>query len=199
MARTQAKDHAAKQEAILEAAARVFASEGFDRASMAALAREAGISKANIYHYYDSKDALLFDLLDSHLKALRDRLVAVKLEGLSPPEKLAALCIEVLLAYQGADNAHRVQSTGMDHLPEAERRILVEYQRDMVRLMADVIAENAPAVFAHEPAKLRSVTMSVFGMLNWHYKWNSDASEETRRKHAKLIAELVIGGVQNIS
>ena len=74
MARTQAKDHGAKREAILEAAARVFASEGFDRASMAALAHDAGISKANIYHYYDSKDALLFDLLDSHLKELRDRL-----------------------------------------------------------------------------------------------------------------------------
>jgi len=50
MARTQAKDHGAKREAILEAAARVFASEGFDRASMAALAQDAGISKANIYH-----------------------------------------------------------------------------------------------------------------------------------------------------
>ena len=61
MARTQAKDRGAKREAILEAAARVFASEGFDRASMAALAQDAGISKANIYHYYDSKDALLFD------------------------------------------------------------------------------------------------------------------------------------------
>ncbi|MCV2893364.1 TetR/AcrR family transcriptional regulator [Lentibacter sp. XHP0401] len=196
MARTQAKDHAAKQEAILEAAARVFASEGFDRASMAALAREAGISKANIYHYYDSKDALLFDLLDSHLKALRDRLVAVKLEGLSPPEKLAALCIEVLLAYQGADNAHRVQSTGMDHLPEDERQILAAYQRDMVRLVSSVVAENAPEVFEHDPAKLRQVTMSVFGMLNWHYMWNAGADDAARRAYGAQVAQLTLGGLK---
>ena len=196
MARTQAKDHSAKREAILEAAARVFASEGFDRASMAALAQDAGISKANIYHYYDSKDALLFDLLDSHLKELRDRLAEVNLDGLAPAEKLLALCVEVLLAYQGADIAHRVQSAGMDHLPPDQRQILVGYQRDMVKKLSSVIAENAPDVFERDPAKLRSVTMSVFGMLNWHYMWNASADEHARRAYGAEVAKLAIGGLK---
>ena len=196
MARTQAKDHSAKREAILEAAARVFASEGFDRASMAALAQDAGISKANIYHYYDSKDALLFDLLDSHLKELRDRLAEVNLDGLAPAEKLLALCVEVLLAYQGADNAHRVQSAGMDHLPPDQRQILVGYQRDMVKKVSSVIAENAPDVFERDPAKLRSVTMSVFGMLNWHYMWNASADEHARRAYGAEVAKLALGGLK---
>ena len=196
MARTQAKDHSAKREAILEAAARVFASEGFDRASMAALAQDAGISKANIYHYYDSKNALLFDLLDSHLKELRDRLAEVNLDGLAPAEKLLALCVEVLLAYQGADNAHRVQSAGMDHLPPDQRQILVGYQRDMVKKLSSVIAENAPDVFERDPAKLRSVTMSVFGMLNWHYMWNASADEHARRAYGAEVAKLAIGGLK---
>jgi len=196
MARTQAKDHSAKREAILEAAARVFASEGFDRASMAALAQDAGISKANIYHYYDSKDALLFDLLDSHLKELRDRLAEVNLDGLAPAEKLLALCVEVLLAYQGADNAHRVQSAGMDHLPPDQRQILVGYQRDMVKKLSSVIAENAPDMFERDPAKLRSVTMSVFGMLNWHYMWNASADEHARRAYGAEVAKLALGGLK---
>ena len=196
MARTQAKDHSAKREAILEAAARVFASEGFDRASMAALAQDAGISKANIYHYYDSKDALLFDLLDSHLKELRDRLAEVNLDGLAPAEKLLALCVEVLLAYQGADNAHRVQSAGMDHLPPDQRQILFGYQRDMVKQLSGVIAENAPDVFERDPAKLRSVTMSVFGMLNWHYMWNASADEDARRAYGAEVAKLALGGLK---
>jgi len=196
MARTQAKDHSAKREAILEAAARVFASEGFDRASMAALAQDAGISKANIYHYYDSKDALLFDLLDSHLKELRDRLAEVNLDGLAPAEKLLALCVEVLLAYQGADNAHRVQSAGMDHLPPDQRQILFGYQRDMVKKVSSVIAENAPDVFERDPAKLRSVTMSVFGMLNWHYMWNASADEDARRAYGAEVAKLALGGLK---
>ncbi|MEY8840231.1 TetR/AcrR family transcriptional regulator, partial [Cribrihabitans sp. XS_ASV171] len=47
MARTIAKDHDQKRAQILKSAARVFAREGFDRASMTQLARECGISKAN--------------------------------------------------------------------------------------------------------------------------------------------------------
>jgi AcrR family transcriptional regulator len=70
MARTIAKDHEAKREAILKTAAVFFAKQGFDRASMVKLADACGVSKALIYHYYPSKDALLFDILDTHLTAL---------------------------------------------------------------------------------------------------------------------------------
>ncbi|MEP1496455.1 helix-turn-helix domain-containing protein, partial [Pseudophaeobacter sp.] len=66
MARTIAKDHDEKRAQILKSAAKVFAEAGYDRASMTQLARQCGISKANIYHYYDSKEAVLFGLLDTY-------------------------------------------------------------------------------------------------------------------------------------
>ena len=50
MARTIAKDHDQKRALILSASARLFAEEGYDRASMTQIARACGISKANIYH-----------------------------------------------------------------------------------------------------------------------------------------------------
>ncbi|MBL4811043.1 MAG: helix-turn-helix transcriptional regulator, partial [Rhodobacteraceae bacterium] len=68
MARTIATDYADKRRAILRAAARLFADEGFNKASMANVATACGISKANIYHYYPSKTSLLFDMLESHLR-----------------------------------------------------------------------------------------------------------------------------------
>lgn len=196
MARTQAKDHGAKRDSILDAAARVFAQQGFDRASMSALAEEAGISKANIYHYYNGKDALLFDLLDSHLRDLRDRLMGLDLSSRTPPEKLDLIATELLFAYQGADNAHRVQSAGMAHLPDEQVQILKDYQREMVRLVASVIRENAPEVFTGAPVKLRAATMSFFGMLNWHYMWAGGAGEAERRVYAAHVADLMIGGLK---
>ena len=81
MARTIAKDHDQKRGQILKSAAKVFAEQGFDRASMTQLARECGTSKANIYHYYDSKDAILFDILDCYLSELRDRICGLDLGG----------------------------------------------------------------------------------------------------------------------
>ncbi len=196
MARTIAKDHDQKRAQILKSAARVFAREGFDRASMTQLARECGISKANIYHYYDSKDAILFDILETYLRELRDLICGLEIDGLSPPEKLHRVVAEILLAYQGVDDEHRVQTSGMSALPEDQQRLLRGYQRDMVNFLSSIIADVAPDVFQGDGAKLRSATMSVFGMLNWYYMWNSDADAGARKDYAALVSNLTLSGVK---
>ena len=196
MARTIAKDHDQKRAQILKSAARVFAREGFDRASMTQLARECGISKANIYHYYDSKDAILFDILETYLRELRDLICGLTIDGLSPPEKLHRVVAEILLAYQGVDDEHRVQTSGMSALPEDQQRLLRGYQRDMVNFLSSIIAEVAPDVFQGNGSKLRSATMSVFGMLNWYYMWNSEAGAEARKDYAAVVSNLTLSGVK---
>jgi TetR/AcrR family transcriptional regulator len=53
------------QTAILQAAARLFAELGFDGVSMRGVAEEAGVSKANIYHHFSSKQALYLAILQT--------------------------------------------------------------------------------------------------------------------------------------
>ena len=195
MARTIAKDHGEKRAQILKSAAKVFADQGFDRASMSQLAAECGISKANIYHYYDSKHALLFDLLDSYLSTLRDRICAIPISGKTPEEALRDTVLQTLLAYQGADDEHRVQSSGLSALPEDQQTILRTYQRDMVQHMSALLAACAPSQFGGHPARLRATTMSVFGMLNWFYMWNPGADEAARREYATLVSDLTLKGI----
>ncbi|WP_068110827.1 TetR/AcrR family transcriptional regulator [Tropicimonas marinistellae] len=198
MVRTIAKDHDEKRTQILKSAAKVFADQGFDRASMSLLARECGISKANIYHYYDSKDALLFDILDTYLKDLRETICGIDLEGLSPDERLHAIITATLQAYQGADNEHRVQTTGIPALPSEQQDTLRGYQRDMVRQMSEAIGAIAPEVFEGEKGKLYATTMSVFGMLNWFYMWNSRAGADAREDYARLVTDLTLNGVRGL-
>lgn len=198
MARTIAKDHDQKRAQILKSAARVFAREGFDRASMNLLARECGISKANIYHYYNSKDALLFDILDSYLAALRDRVVGLDLSDLTPRDQLHHVAAEILRAYQGMDDEHQLQTGGMAALPAAQQQVLRGYQREMVTQMSGILTAIAPDVFDGEPAKLRAATMSVFGMLNWFYMWNKGADETAREDYARMVADLTLHGVRGL-
>ncbi len=198
MARTIAKDHDQKRAQILKSAAKVFATEGFDRASMTQLARECGISKANIYHYYDSKDAILFDILDTYLVALRDRVCGIQIDGLNAEERLRKTVSEILLAYQGADHEHQVQIGGMSALPEEQQTLLRGYQREMVMFLNETIEAIAPEVFENDPNKLRGATMSVFGMLNWFYMWNSGAGAEEREDYAVLVSNLTLKGVQGL-
>ncbi|TDE39829.1 TetR/AcrR family transcriptional regulator [Antarcticimicrobium sediminis] len=198
MARTIAKDHDQKRAQILKSAAKVFAEEGFDRASMTKLAAECGISKANIYHYYDSKDAILFDILDSYLSRLRDRIFGVDTEGLDPDDRLRRVIREILRAYQGADHEHQVQISALSALPEDQQDQMRAYQRDMIKLMGRCLHDIAPEVFETHPDKLRGVTMSVYGMLNWYFMWNSDAGAQERDDYADLVCNLTLKGVQGI-
>lgn len=198
MARTIAKDHDQKRDQILQSAAKIFATEGFDRASMAQLAKECGISKANIYHYYDSKDAILFDILDSYLSGLRDLILATDVADLSPEDRLRRVIRDVLRAYQGSDYEHQVQLNALTALPEDQQNRMRAYQRDMVRYLSDCIADAAPQIFDGDRAKLRAVTMSVFGMLNWYYMWNGGADGAARDAYATLVADLTLKGLPGI-
>lgn len=70
MARTRANDYDKKRQGILSRSATLFAEHGFTGTSITMIADACGVSKALMYHYYRSKDAVLFDLLEDHLQHL---------------------------------------------------------------------------------------------------------------------------------
>ena len=195
MARTIAKDHDEKRIKILKTAARVFAEEGFSRASMSQVARDCQISKANIYHYYDSKHALLFDILDSYLRELRDQMSALALDDLVPEERLRRVVTEILTLYEGMDDEHKIQTEGIQLLAPQQQMILRGYQRELVDQVSGILGEIAPESFADDKKKLRAATMSVFGMLNWFYMWNSRADRSARKAYANMVTDLTLNGI----
>jgi AcrR family transcriptional regulator len=72
MARTQAADYDERKQAIVEAAAALFAARGFNGASVADIAQRGKISKSLVYHYYQSKEDILYDAMISHVRALEE-------------------------------------------------------------------------------------------------------------------------------
>ena len=72
MARTQAEDYDARRSDIVDKAAALFAERGFHGASIADLAEACGTSKSLLYHYYASKEEILFDVMHDHVRALLD-------------------------------------------------------------------------------------------------------------------------------
>ncbi|MFI6483211.1 TetR/AcrR family transcriptional regulator [Nonomuraea sp. NPDC050663] len=82
-------DRAAKREAILEAAVRVFARKGFAASRIEDIAAEAGIAKGSVYLYFDSRDAVLEGVFAAY--AERAERVLSSLGDGPPLERLAAL------------------------------------------------------------------------------------------------------------
>lgn len=198
MARTIAKDHDEKRAALIATAASFFAENGYDRASMNELAKACGVSKALIYHYYESKDALLFDILNTHLSDLLEAVEALP-PGDDATEGLLALTRTILDAYRDADAEHQVQINALHALPEENQRALRAIQRRLVAVMSERIGATAPDLFAARPDLLKPVAMSAFGMLNWFYMWHRDGGDLTRDAYAGLVTDLILGGLDRIA
>jgi TetR/AcrR family transcriptional regulator len=195
LARSRAKDYDEKREAMLHRAAIAFARDGYDRASMAGLAAECGVSKALLYHYYASKEALLSDVIRNHLEGLIEAVEAAGEGASGPQERLHALVAALLSAYRDADAEHRVQIEAMRLLPPAEQEELKALERRLVASFADAVRAVDPAAF-EDRALLKPATMALFGMLNWFYMWFREGGGISREEYARLATDLFVGGVR---
>ncbi|MVA97084.1 TetR family transcriptional regulator [Nitratireductor sp. CAU 1489] len=197
MARTRAKDYDDKRRALLHQAALTFARDGYDRASMASLAADCGVSKALLYHYYASKEALLFDIINAHLEALVDAVEAADRSDLAPRARLEGLVAALLEAYRDADAEHKVQINALQLLPDDEQGQLKALERQLVERFAEAIRALRPELFTGTPL-LKPVTMSLFGMLNWFYMWHREGGSISRGDYAKLATVLLVSGVEGL-
>lgn len=197
MARPRAADYDGKRKAILDRSAQLFARQGYDRTSMAEVGAACRVSKALLYHYYGSKDELLFDILRDHLDGL---LLALDGVGatLPPRERLRALVGALLEAYRDADYQHKIQINELSKLPPAKRKQLIELERKLVATFSEAISAADRHVGA-SPRLLKPVTMSLFGMLNWHYMWFRKDGPMTREEYADLATTILLNGTASLA
>ncbi|MFQ5463699.1 MAG: TetR/AcrR family transcriptional regulator [Phycisphaerae bacterium] len=156
---------------ILEAATATIARLGYARASMREVAKAAGVSLAGIYHYFDSKEKMLFLIqfrtFGSLLSNLREKVC-----GVDDPEAALRIMIRAHLAYFAANmGALKVCSHELDSLSgsayDETRSIRLEYYaltRDIVDRLLDARGSNG-SIDRHV------TTMALFGTLNWLYRW----------------------------
>ena len=195
MARTQATDYAERRDAIVEKAAKLYAERGFLGASIADLAKACKTSKSLIYHYYPSKEDILFDVMHSHVAALLMAAQAVTASPASPVEKLRTITREFMKHYVGAASRQRVLLNELDHLPKERRAAIVGIQTKLIDIVQDIITELRPDLRA-KPALKRPAAMLYFGMINWTHTWMDPSGAASPDKIANLAANMFLDGVE---
>ncbi|NVN84510.1 MAG: TetR/AcrR family transcriptional regulator [Rhodopseudomonas sp.] len=195
MARTRANDYDQKRLGILSRSAKLFAEHGYTGTSITMIADACGVSKALMYHYYSSKDAVLFDLLADHLQQLVVVVEAAATSEGDAEARLFAISAALLEAYRGADAEHQVQISSLKLLPPAQQEVLKALERRLVDVVSAAIAAAIPSA-ASKPQLLKPLTMSLFGMLNWHYLWFREGKGLTRESYAKMVTGLVVAGAE---
>ena len=182
MARSRAKDYDDKRLSMLHRSAELFAASGYVGTSMNTIADACGVSKALLYHYYPDKEAILFDILSSHLETLVAAVRKASASAGDPIERFRTIVGTLLELYRHADAEHQVQIASLKLLPKDKQQPLLASERILVRIMSDALAAAVPA--AKQKRVLKPLTMSVFGMLNWHYMWFREGGPMTRAEYA---------------
>jgi AcrR family transcriptional regulator len=197
MARPQSPDYDKRREAIVTAAAALYAEKGFKGASVADLAEACRTSKSLIYHYFPSKEDILHDVMASHLELLADAAeAAVGLEAADARQRLHALAHAFMRLYSGAADRHRVLLNELDNLPAERRADVIAKQRRIISVVEGQIREVRPDLASG--AQARALTMLFFGMINWTHTWFRADGEMPAESLAELAVDLMLNGLSGL-
>ena len=196
MARTQAADYDERREAIVAKAAELYGQRGFLGSSIADLAEACGMSKSLLYHYFSSKEDILFEIMDGHVTAL-GKIAANVRDETDPQRRLFRLTEEFMQLYVPASNRHKVLLNDLDKLPPQRRKIVVAEQRLLLDAV-DAILVELSATLANNPRERRAAIMIYFGMINWTHTWFDPKGALDTNEIAKLSVNIFLKGVLNL-
>lgn len=77
----EARSDSGKRRQIIDGACRVFLAQGFDAASMGAIAREAGVSKGTLYVYFRSKEELFEAIVEEQCRQQAEQIFALDINA----------------------------------------------------------------------------------------------------------------------
>ena len=140
---------------------------------MNTIAAAGGTSKARLYHYYDSKEAILFDLLDRYtqrlLALIGESQAVAERRNLDDRAALHELIRRFLQEYESSATRHVALLSDTQFLGEEQRTLIVTRQRDVVAAFTRFLKRAYPARM--NATNQTAVTMMLFGMINWTFTW----------------------------
>ena len=190
------RDSEAKLQYILHHSANIFAEFGYERASIRDLSRATGISLSGLYYYFQSKQNLLYLI---QLKAFTDILQNLqnRLADVSNPEERLRIFIQNHLEYFLSHPAEmKVLAHEEDALEKPYRSEITAIKRRYYNLVREIFDDlfAARSVQALNP---RVAVLSLYGMMNWIYKWHNPKVDPDAGQLAENIAAIFLHGVLN--
>lgn len=189
-----------KRRAILDAAIRVFARQGYYATRVSDIADEAGVAYGLVYHYFRSKEAVMNELFSERWSLLLAAGEEVKASDADPRRKLDRIAGFIIDSYRHDPELMKViiievtraaNSFGRTHLPEIRRAY------DQV---AQIVADGQRQGVFREDIDADFVGMSFYGAIEqllsgWVFELMPATDEEFERAR-ELVVELICGGLE---
>jgi len=181
---------------ILRTAARLFQQRGYDATSMNDVAAALKLSKGGLYHHFQSKDQILFEIMNHAMDITEERVLA-PVRGIADPEQrlraLIRLHIEVVLS--PADREITVMLHENHPLAPVLRKRINIRKKEYIHFVESLISEVQRVHQAKGAVSARAAAFALLGMINWIYQWHKPEGELQTHNLAPQFTSLVLGGI----
>jgi TetR/AcrR family transcriptional regulator, cholesterol catabolism regulator len=184
-----------RAEAIVDAAASVFAARGYHGTSTQAIADVRGLRQASLYYYFPSKEAALELVCERGVDGFVESAEAILAGGGTPLEKLAALIAAHLAPNASKRDYVKVFINERRYLPDASRRRIGRKSRRIERCFEEVIRAGIADGSMRAGADVRLTMLAVLGMMNSVINWRADDQDAGMDRIAAALAQLVVAGL----
>lgn len=189
-------DSTGKYERILDGAATVFAKEGFHQATVAKIAKAAGVADGTIYIYFKNKDDILVQFLNFKTRQVFSKFRQVMEKSHDAVTKLRNLIGQHFAAFQ-AD----IQMAVIYQSETRRNRQLVEKELlEMAKMYVDIVSaiikqgqeEGVLSQDLHLPLARRMIVGTVEDVIN---SWIQSGGKYELKPLADPLVELLINGL----
>jgi AcrR family transcriptional regulator len=181
---------------ILRTAARLFQQRGYDATSMNDVAASLKLSKGGLYHHFQSKDEILFEIMNHAMDITEERVLG-PVRGIAKAEDrlraLIRLHIEVVLSPR--DREITVMLHENHPLPPALRRRINGRKKEYIHFLENLIAEIQGSRRAAPRVSPRAAAFALLGMINWIYQWYKPEGELQVQNLVPQFTDLLFGGL----
>ena len=185
---------APKQE-ILRTAGRLFQQRGYDATSMNDVAAALKLSKGGLYHHFQSKDEILFEIMNHAMDITQERVINPVREMSDPEQRLRSLIrlhIEVVLSPR--DREITVMLHENHPLPPALRKRINGRKKDYVHFVENLVADVQRARGSKAGVSPRAAAFALLGMINWIYQWYQPDGPLTEEAISRQYTEIFFAG-----
>jgi TetR/AcrR family fatty acid metabolism transcriptional regulator len=185
-----------KRDAILKAATRVFARNGFFQSQVADIARDAGVAAGTVYLYFRSKDDLLVSLFERTMRAAIAEGRAA-LDGVADPCERLSRIARLHLERLGRDRDLAVVfQVELRQSTKFMERFSSTYLRDYLGLIRETIAAGQAARVFRSGINPTVAAKVFFGALDeMATNWVLSRRRYSLPAEAEAVVDLFVGGM----
>ncbi len=183
-----------KTEEIHNVVTRLFAKKGYHNTSMREIARELSMNQSSLYHYFDSKEEILFTLINDAMDDALDTLEEICKTDLSPRGKLNRVLSFYTHYYTGDQDRLRLLVNEQGNLGKDYRRVLIKKERRYVHLLRSILKALTDEG-RMKPIPPSVATFAFFGMVHYTIKWYDKDGPVKSDELADYFLEIFTKGI----